>query len=30
MTAGDIAVSGDIEVLNKNLVICHLERLAAP
>ena len=25
VTAGDIAVSGDIEVLNKNLVICHLD-----
>jgi DNA-directed RNA polymerase subunit alpha len=23
--AGDIAVSGDIEVMNKNLVICHLD-----
>ena len=23
--AGDIAVTGDIEVLNKDLVICHLE-----
>ena len=23
--AGDIAVSGDIEVLNKNLVICHFD-----
>jgi DNA-directed RNA polymerase subunit alpha len=23
--AGDIAVTGDIEVLNKNLVICHLD-----
>ena len=23
--AGDIAVSGDIEVLNKDLVICHLD-----
>ena len=28
--AGDIAVTGDIEVLNKDLVICHLDRLAAP
>jgi len=25
VTAGDIAVSGDIEVMNKNLVICHLD-----
>jgi len=25
ITAGDIAVSGDIEVMNKNLVICHLD-----
>ena len=25
VTAGDIQVSGDIEVLNKNLVICHLD-----
>jgi len=25
VTAGDIAVSGDIEVLNKDLVICHLD-----
>ncbi len=25
MTAGDIAVSGDIEVMNKDLVICHLD-----
>ena len=24
--AGDIAVTGDIEVLNKDLVICHLDR----
>src|SRR3546814_9909993 len=23
--AGDIAVSGDIEVMNKDLVICHLD-----
>ncbi|MBK6801568.1 DNA-directed RNA polymerase subunit alpha [Novosphingobium sp.] len=25
VTAGDIAVSGDIEVMNKDLVICHLD-----
>ncbi len=25
VTAGDIAVTGDIEVLNKDLVICHLD-----
>ena len=25
ITAGDIAVSGDIEVMNKDLVICHLD-----
>ncbi|MBX9899133.1 MAG: DNA-directed RNA polymerase subunit alpha [Qipengyuania sp.] len=25
VTAGDIAVSGDIEILNKDLVICHLD-----
>ena len=25
VTAGDIAVTGDIEVMNKNLVICHLD-----
>src|SRR6476469_7207968 len=25
VTAGDIAVSGDIEVMNKTLVICHLD-----
>jgi DNA-directed RNA polymerase subunit alpha len=25
VTAGDIAVSGDIEVMNKKLVICHLD-----
>jgi DNA-directed RNA polymerase subunit alpha len=25
VTAGDIVVSGDIEVLNKSLVICHLD-----
>ena len=25
VTAGDIAVSGDIEVLNKDLLICHLD-----
>jgi len=25
VTAGDIQVSGDIEVMNKNLVICHLD-----
>src|SRR5438874_7381195 len=25
VTAGDITVSGDIEVMNKNLVICHLD-----
>ena len=27
--AGDIAVSGDIEVMNKNLVICHLDEDAS-
>ena len=27
--AGDIAVSGDIEVMNKDLVICHLDEGAA-
>ncbi len=27
--AGDIAVSGDIEIMNKELVICHLEEGAA-
>ncbi len=25
VTAGDIAVSGDIEIMNKDLVICHLD-----
>src|SRR3569623_116423 len=25
VTAGDIAVSGDIEVMNKDLVVCHLD-----
>src|SRR5687768_4062703 len=25
VTAGDIAVTGDIEVLNKDLLICHLD-----
>lgn len=25
VTAGDIAVTGDIEVMNKDLVICHLD-----
>ncbi|TCD05453.1 DNA-directed RNA polymerase subunit alpha [Erythrobacteraceae bacterium CFH 75059] len=25
VTAGDIAVSGDIEIMNKKLVICHLD-----
>jgi DNA-directed RNA polymerase subunit alpha len=25
VTAGDIAVSGDIEVMNPDLVICHLD-----
>ena len=25
VTAGDIAVSGDIEILNKDLLICHLD-----
>ncbi|MEM1131997.1 MAG: DNA-directed RNA polymerase subunit alpha [Pseudomonadota bacterium] len=29
VTAGDIAVSGDIEVLNKDLVICHLDEGAS-
>jgi DNA-directed RNA polymerase subunit alpha len=29
VTAGDIAVSGDIEVMNKNLVICHLDEGAS-
>jgi DNA-directed RNA polymerase alpha subunit len=27
--AGDIAVTGDIEVMNKDLVICHLDEGAA-
>ena len=25
VTAGDIAVSGDIEVMNKDLIVCHLD-----
>ena len=29
VTAGDIAVSGDIEVMNKDLVICHLDEGAS-
>ncbi len=29
VTAGDIAVSGDIEVMNTDLVICHLDEGAA-
>ena len=28
--AGDIAVTGDIEVLNKDLLICHLDHPVAP
>jgi DNA-directed RNA polymerase subunit alpha len=29
VTAGDIAVTGDIEVMNKDLVICHLDEGAS-
>jgi DNA-directed RNA polymerase subunit alpha len=29
VTAGDIAVSGDIAIMNKNLVICHLDEGAS-
>lgn len=29
VTAGDIAVSGDIEIMNKDLVLCHLDEGAS-